>query len=95
MTKKSKIHKTSLWNRRIANSKKFFTSMKKNLISGDISCSLSMRDKRSLSVSRVKNRCKITGRPRGYMRYFGMSRNCVFLYASLGYLPGVVKVKKN
>lgn len=40
------------------------------------------------------NRCKITGRPRGYMRYFGLSRLTFREMASRGELPGVVKSSK-
>lgn len=44
--------------------------------------------------TRGKNRCKITGRPRGYMRYFGLSRLTFRELASRGELPGVVKASK-
>jgi len=37
------------------------------------------------------NRCKITGRPRGYMRYFGLSRITFRELACKGELPGVIK----
>lgn len=40
------------------------------------------------------NRCKITGRPKGYMRYFGLSRITFRELASRGELPGVVKASK-
>ena len=45
-------------------------------------------------VTRVINRCKITGRPRGYMRYFGLSRLTFRELAVRGELPGVVKASK-
>jgi len=44
--------------------------------------------------TRGVNRCKITGRPRGYMRYFGLSRITFRELASKGELPGVVKASK-
>jgi small subunit ribosomal protein S14 len=44
--------------------------------------------------TRGKNRCKITGRPRGYMRYFGLSRLTFRELANKGELPGVVKASK-
>lgn len=44
--------------------------------------------------TRVVNRCKITGRPRGYMRYFGLSRITFRELASKGELPGVVKASR-
>jgi small subunit ribosomal protein S14 len=37
------------------------------------------------------NRCKRCGRPRGYLRDFGMCRICVRELASVGELPGVRK----
>lgn len=40
---------------------------------------------------RVRNRCKICGRPRGYMRRFGLCRICFRQEALRGHLPGVVK----
>lgn len=44
--------------------------------------------------TRTENRCKITGRPRGYMRYFGLSRLTFRELANRGELPGVVKASK-
>ena len=44
--------------------------------------------------TRTHNRCKITGRPRGYMRYFGLSRLTFRELAMKGELPGVVKASK-
>jgi len=44
--------------------------------------------------TRGENRCKITGRPRGYMRYFGLSRITFRELAVRGELPGVVKASK-
>ena len=44
--------------------------------------------------TRHHNRCKITGRPRGYMRYFGLSRLTFRELALKGELPGVVKASK-
>lgn len=40
---------------------------------------------------RLHNRCKITGRPRGYMRQFGLSRIQFREMASAGLIPGVKK----
>ena len=40
---------------------------------------------------RVRNRCKMCGRPRGYMRRFGLCRICFRHEALRGNLPGVVK----
>jgi small subunit ribosomal protein S14 len=40
---------------------------------------------------RLKNRCQITGRPRGYVRYFGLSRIMVRDMALNGKIPGLKK----
>ncbi len=44
--------------------------------------------------TRGRNRCRITGRPRGFMRYFGLSRLTFRELAAKGELPGVVKASK-
>jgi len=41
---------------------------------------------------RAVNRCKLCGRPRGYMRFFMMCRICFRKNALAGLLPGVKKV---
>lgn len=46
---------------------------------------------RNSSPTRWKNRCQETGRPRGYMRIFGMSRISFREHASKGEVPGVTK----
>jgi small subunit ribosomal protein S14 len=46
---------------------------------------------RNSSKVRLKNRCQITGRPRGYVRYFGLSRIMVRDMALNGKIPGVKK----
>jgi small subunit ribosomal protein S14 len=43
------------------------------------------------SAVRLRNRCQITGRPRGYMRYFGICRNTFRDMALDGMIPGVSK----
>ena len=40
---------------------------------------------------REYNRCKVCGRPRAYMRKFGMCRICFREHALKGLIPGVVK----
>lgn len=40
---------------------------------------------------RMHNRCQLTGRPRGYMRIFGISRNMFRDMALEGKIPGVTK----
>lgn len=46
---------------------------------------------RDSSPSRMRNRCKITGRPHGYYRKFGLSRNKLREAAMQGHVPGLVK----
>jgi len=46
---------------------------------------------RNANPIRLHNRCKITGRPRGYMRQFGLSRIQFREMASNGLIPGVKK----
>ena len=46
---------------------------------------------RNSSPIRQRNRCKLTGRPRGYMRQFGISRITFREMASKGLIPGVRK----
>lgn len=46
---------------------------------------------KNASPVRIHNRCKLTGRPRGYMRVFGLSRNMFRLMALEGKIPGVTK----
>lgn len=46
---------------------------------------------KNASPVRLKNRCQLTGRPRGYIGYFGMSRNIFRDMALNGKIPGVKK----
>ena len=46
---------------------------------------------RNASESRLRNRCEITGRPRGVFRKFGLCRNMIREFAMKGEIPGVVK----
>ncbi|HEX5625379.1 MAG TPA: 30S ribosomal protein S14 [Saprospiraceae bacterium] len=46
---------------------------------------------RDASPVRLKNRCGLTGRPKGYMRRFGVSRYVFRLMALDGKIPGIVK----
>lgn len=49
------------------------------------------REMRRKYTNRVRNRCKLCGRPRGYMRRFGLCRICFRELALEGKIPGVVK----
>lgn len=46
---------------------------------------------RDSSPVRLRNRCQITGRPRAYIRKFGVSRITIRELASWGRVPGVIK----
>ena len=46
---------------------------------------------RDSSPARQRNRCRITGRPHGYYRKFGLSRNKLREAAMRGDVPGLVK----
>ncbi|HLT80535.1 MAG TPA: 30S ribosomal protein S14 [Cyclobacteriaceae bacterium] len=46
---------------------------------------------RNASPVRLKNRCKLTGRPKGYMRKFGICRNVFREMAHDGKIPGLTK----
>jgi small subunit ribosomal protein S14 len=46
---------------------------------------------RNSSAVRYRNRCELTGRPRGFYRKFKMSRISLREFASAGLLPGVTK----
>ena len=46
---------------------------------------------KNASPVRLHNRCKITGRPKGYMRMFGLSRVMFREMANKGLIPGIKK----
>ncbi len=46
---------------------------------------------RDASPCRQRNRCRLTGRPHGYYRKFGLSRNKLREHAMKGDIPGLVK----
>ncbi|MFD0372467.1 30S ribosomal protein S14 [Streptomyces sp. NPDC059071] len=49
------------------------------------------RQPRDASATRVRNRDSVDGRPRGYLRTFGLSRVRTRQQAHAGFLPGVTK----
>ena len=51
---------------------------------------INRESKREFKVQ-VRNRCRLCGRPRGYMRRFGLCRICFRERALQGLIPGVVK----
>lgn len=46
---------------------------------------------RNSSSTRIRNRCELTGRPRGYHRKFGLSRIALRELGSSGLIPGIIK----
>lgn len=46
---------------------------------------------RNSSMNRVRNRCELTGRPRGVYSKFGLSRNKLRELGSKGLVPGLIK----
>ncbi|MBI78534.1 MAG: 30S ribosomal protein S14 [Rhodospirillaceae bacterium] len=46
---------------------------------------------RNSAPSRIRNRCEVSGRPRGYYRKFKISRIALRDLASSGHIPGMVK----
>jgi small subunit ribosomal protein S14 len=46
---------------------------------------------RNANPTRLRNRCALTGRSRGYFRKFGLSRNKLREFAMRGEVPGIVK----
>ncbi len=50
-----------------------------------------VRETRRKYVTRVRNRCQLCGRPRGYIRRFDLCRICFRRLALEGKIPGVTK----
>jgi small subunit ribosomal protein S14 len=53
--------------------------------------SMIAKESRRKHRNQVRNRCKICGRPRAYMRRFGLCRICFRQLALEGKVPGVTK----
>jgi small subunit ribosomal protein S14 len=98
MAKKSKImhniHRKNLVNRYSAKRKELVAMVK------DLSLSYEERQLYRLKLEklpknssriRVRNRCNVTGRPRGVYRKFGLGRNKLRELAMKGDIPGLVK----
>lgn len=77
-------------------------SDKRNLLKKNIKKSTSLEQKlywhlkiqqlpKNSSKVRLHNRCLITGRPKGFFRFFGLSRHLIRDFAHQGLLPGVIK----
>ena len=50
-----------------------------------------VNNKRKENTVQHRNRCNICGRPRGFMRFFGICRVCFRTLATTGKLPGIRK----
>lgn len=74
---------------KFAEKRKKLKALAKN---GDVDAQIAL-DKmpRDSSPVRLHNRCRLTGRPKGYMRRFGISRVTFRELASNGKIPGVTK----
>ena len=66
--------------------------LRKKVSEGDWDAMMALQKlpKNSMGI-RVHNRCQLTGRPRGYMRQFGISRVTFREMANQGLIPGVKK----
>ncbi|MDR0640705.1 MAG: 30S ribosomal protein S14 [Holosporales bacterium] len=98
MAKKSSIENNNRRKRMAAGKKATRNSLRKLIRNKDLPLSERMNAvhklaemPRNSSSVRVRNRCALTGRSRGYYRKFGMSRIMLRGLASEGFLPGVVK----
>ena len=98
MAKKSSIEKQKRREKLVKKNWEKRQALKKIIL--DVNCSDDERqaaiDKlnkmpRNTSPVRLRNRCLMTGRCRGYLRKFKMSRLCFRELASDGYIPGITK----
>lgn len=86
MAKKSKVAKDKKQQKMVA----LYAELRKELKDKGDYRTLSKLPRDS-SPSRLKNRCELTGRPRGYMRKFNMSRIAFRELAHKGQISGVKK----
>jgi len=83
--------KVKLWAERRAEAKKIINDPKSTPEQVDAAVIKLQKMPRDASPSRVRNRCSQTGRSRGYLRKFGISRIALRDLALEGQIPGVVK----
>lgn len=79
------------WRDRRAAAKKIINDPKSTTEEVDAAVVLLQKMPRDASPTRVRNRCSQTGRPRGFLRKFGVSRVALRKLALEGQIPGVVK----
>jgi small subunit ribosomal protein S14 len=98
MAKKSSIEKEKRRRRKVALGWEKRTELRR--IIKDLSVSDEERERARLALNkmardtspcRLRNRCQLTGRSRGYLRKFGLSRLCFREMALDGRIPGIVK----
>ena len=80
-----------LYAERRAAAKKIINNPKSSVEEVDAAVIKLQKMPRDASPSRVRNRCSQTGRTRGYLRKFGLSRIALRKLALEGQVPGVVK----
>lgn len=83
--------KVALYAERRAALKKIINNPKSTVEEVDEAVMKLQKMPRDASPVRVRNRCSQTGRPRGYLRKFGISRVALRELALEGQIPGVVK----
>jgi small subunit ribosomal protein S14 len=79
VSKKREVLKSRIYDKNLPLSERFEAVMKLSSLP------------RSSSKTRVRNRCEITGRARGFYRKFKLSRIQLRDMAAFGHLPGVIK----
>ena len=83
--------KVELWAERRAELKKIINNPASTVEAVDEAVIKLQKMPRDASPIRVRNRCSQSGRPRGYLRKFGISRIALRELALEGQIPGVVK----
>lgn len=98
MAKKSMIARETKRSKLVKQHAEKRAVLKKTIISEEVSFEEKMEAVTALqklprdsSPARQRNRCRITGRPHGYYRKFGLSRNKLREAAMRGDVPGLVK----
>ena len=83
--------KTALWRERRLEAKRIINDPTSSAEDVDAAVIRLQKMPRDASPIRIRNRCALTGRPRGYLRKFGMSRVTLRDLALQGQIPGVTK----
>jgi small subunit ribosomal protein S14 len=98
MAKKSMVEKQNRRQRTVDLYRERRSALKKKILDQNLDQDSKMQaiDKlnkmpKNASAVRLRNRCQLTGRPRGYLRKFKLSRICFRELANMGYIPGIVK----